>query len=44
MQEEDTQYFVSNQESGQPVLTGFVPVPPLLSVKHLQWAEPHRRS
>lgn len=42
MQEEDTQYSASNQESVQLVPMGFVPVPPLPSVKHLQWADSHR--
>lgn len=42
MREGDIQYFGSNQESGQPAPTGFAPVPPLQTVMHLQWAEPHR--
>lgn len=42
MREGDTQYFGSNQESGQPALTGFVPVPLLQAVLHFQRAEPHR--
>lgn len=42
VQEGDIQYFGSNQESGQPALTGFAPVPLLQTVMHLQSAEPHR--